>query len=956
MKRCVLFILLNIWLFYDFASLSILEPPINPNGTVWALLVAGSYGWDNYRHQADICHAYQILSSSGIPDDNIIVMMYDDIAFHKKNPTPGIIVNYPGGKDVYKGVPKDYTGKEVKSKNFFAVLTGRKSEVNNIGSGKVIESGPDDVVFVNFVGHGGLGVLGLPQDDIFVDDLVKSIDSMKAESKYSKLIIYVESSLTGSIFSALFLGTKNVIALTATNPLGKSQAAFFDEERRTYLTNVFSLSWMNEIESESLSAINRSLQNENPLAFSSQVEGHSDFDIGETKLKDILAYRKKLIKEKKDLNLSSVGINTYRQIMDKADNMDVSHVILQNQLFVTEDAEERSILKLKIKELLNKRKLVDQTFDKLIDITTDELLDRKNELKKSKYFLSQNNSLCYKTLYTAFSNRYISFHQNPYARVHLQKLVNMCSVDWLKTEEVLQILLFSWSTWRASHSRIYHQRKPRFVTSFPPDIKPMSDEDNKRYNWKDGIIPTQCNTGKPTDPVPTTTCCPSTIESVPLSCEQSKNSTNCCSCCCCCCCCCRCCTTSPDITTSTESMSNPTLTSTPTSTENIFTPPLTVISTTPTSTESTSTTLPTTIPTSTESTSTTLPTTIPTSTESTSTTLPTTIPTSTESTSTTVPTTISTCTESTSTTLPTIITTCTESTSTTLPTIITTCTESTSTTLPTTISTCYTESTSTTVPTIITTCTESTSTTLPTTISTCYTESTSTTVPTIITTCTESTSTTLPTTISTCYTESISTTVPTIITTCTESTSTTVPTTIPTCTERTLTTVPTIITTCTESTSTTVPTIITTCTESTSTTVPTTIPTCTESTSTTVPTTIPTCTESTSTSRVPTTISTSTTPGIDCTICGKIYYYPCESMEKFPHKNITVNVPTDNPEKGNWTVNCQFETLHLECGYGEVINIYEAKWGRFDNTTCKSYPEFTGNCSANDTLFRIRER
>lgn len=30
--------------------------------------------------KADICHAYQIVHKNGIPDDNIVVMMYDDIA------------------------------------------------------------------------------------------------------------------------------------------------------------------------------------------------------------------------------------------------------------------------------------------------------------------------------------------------------------------------------------------------------------------------------------------------------------------------------------------------------------------------------------------------------------------------------------------------------------------------------------------------------------------------------------------------------------------------------------------------------------------------------------------------------------------------------------------------------------------------------------------------------------
>ncbi|PRD19544.1 UNVERIFIED_CONTAM: Lgmn [Trichonephila clavipes] len=84
----------------------------NPkNGKLWAVLVAGSNDWQNYRHQADVCHSYQVLRNHGIPDERIIVMMEDDLANNTENPTPGILINHPKGKDVYKGVPKDYTGK-----------------------------------------------------------------------------------------------------------------------------------------------------------------------------------------------------------------------------------------------------------------------------------------------------------------------------------------------------------------------------------------------------------------------------------------------------------------------------------------------------------------------------------------------------------------------------------------------------------------------------------------------------------------------------------------------------------------------------------------------------------------------------------------------------------------------------------------------------------------------------
>jgi len=80
----------------------------NQIGTNWAVLVAGSNTYSNYRHQADICHAYQILSNNGIPDEQIIVFMYDDIANNIKNPRKGELINHPQGQDVYKNVPKDY--------------------------------------------------------------------------------------------------------------------------------------------------------------------------------------------------------------------------------------------------------------------------------------------------------------------------------------------------------------------------------------------------------------------------------------------------------------------------------------------------------------------------------------------------------------------------------------------------------------------------------------------------------------------------------------------------------------------------------------------------------------------------------------------------------------------------------------------------------------------------------
>jgi legumain len=132
----------------------------------WAVLVAGSDGFYNYRHQSDVFHAYQSLIKKGMSKDNIIVLAYDDIAKDKSNPFPGKIFNKPtykdAGVDVYEGVKIDYTGASVTPKVFMDVLTGNKTAVAGKGTGRVLESTSADNVFIFFSDHGATGLIAFP--------------------------------------------------------------------------------------------------------------------------------------------------------------------------------------------------------------------------------------------------------------------------------------------------------------------------------------------------------------------------------------------------------------------------------------------------------------------------------------------------------------------------------------------------------------------------------------------------------------------------------------------------------------------------------------------------------------------------------------------------------------------------------------------------------------------------
>jgi legumain len=96
----------------------------------WALLVAGSSGFVNYRHQADVCHAYHLLLDQGIPENQIITMAFDDIVWDDENPVPGKLFNKQDGQDVYEGCKLDYSGKDVHAQNFIAIMKGDQESLN----------------------------------------------------------------------------------------------------------------------------------------------------------------------------------------------------------------------------------------------------------------------------------------------------------------------------------------------------------------------------------------------------------------------------------------------------------------------------------------------------------------------------------------------------------------------------------------------------------------------------------------------------------------------------------------------------------------------------------------------------------------------------------------------------------------------------------------------------------
>ena len=162
----------------------------------FAVLVAGSNTYSNYRHQSDVFHHYHILVDRGINPDNIIVFAYDDIANNARNPFPGKVFNSPKGVDVYAGVVIDYYGEDVTPKNFLAAITGDADGLtikDSRTNPKVLTSTENDNVYFFFSDHGSDKLIAFPSVYLYADELNAAFQTMFEKKMYKELVFYLEA-------------------------------------------------------------------------------------------------------------------------------------------------------------------------------------------------------------------------------------------------------------------------------------------------------------------------------------------------------------------------------------------------------------------------------------------------------------------------------------------------------------------------------------------------------------------------------------------------------------------------------------------------------------------------------------------------------------------------------------------------------------------------------------------
>ena len=208
----------------------------------YAVVVAGSSGWSNYRHQADALAMYHALKAQGFDDDHILLIMEDDIAHHPKNKYPGVMKITSDGENLYEGVKADYQMSKLYSSDIRNIMTGVKTARTPV----VLEATEHDNVFVFWSGHGEYKSLIYNDREFTASEVRKMLETMHEKKKYRTLFFVMETCFSGSVAESCE-GIPGVLMMTAANESETSKADMFDNELGVYLSNGFTRAFQTKI-------------------------------------------------------------------------------------------------------------------------------------------------------------------------------------------------------------------------------------------------------------------------------------------------------------------------------------------------------------------------------------------------------------------------------------------------------------------------------------------------------------------------------------------------------------------------------------------------------------------------------------------------------------------------------------------------------------------------------------
>ena len=211
----------------------------------YAVLVQGSNGWSNYRHEADVLSIYQMLKANGYSDDHIILVSADDCANASENIDKGAVRTDPNGKNLREGAVIDYRNADLTPQDICNILKGVKTDKTPV----VLPADAGQNVLFFWSGHGrskavnGINEMAwrdLPTGQGMTADLLaQTLREMADNKQFRQVLVCLEPCYSANMGQALE-GIPGVLAICSAGAYEQSFADSWSNELGVWMCDRFS--------------------------------------------------------------------------------------------------------------------------------------------------------------------------------------------------------------------------------------------------------------------------------------------------------------------------------------------------------------------------------------------------------------------------------------------------------------------------------------------------------------------------------------------------------------------------------------------------------------------------------------------------------------------------------------------------------------------------------------------
>jgi len=310
----------------------------------------------------------------------------------------------------------------------------------------VLESGPNDNVFIYYSDHGATGLVAMPTGDpLYAKDLHDALKYMHDNRMYSQLVFYLEACESGSMFDGLLSNKTSIFATTAANPSQPSYAYYYNDTLSTYMADEYSIRWMQDSTNnwDQYETLKQQYQDVAEIVKESQPQKYGDDSFDDEPIEDFEAY-----KDRKDEYVLNVLNNSIKNLQKESacssfdrkwvpsrlavNSRDVKLSVLQHRYLAAKDIDSKIYAAAMVEKEIEYRLSTDLLFDEIIEYVLankydGDLIIAEEFMDAIKYGRTRpSNYKCLKKVYSHYEKECERF--TDYSLKYVNALVNLCEV------------------------------------------------------------------------------------------------------------------------------------------------------------------------------------------------------------------------------------------------------------------------------------------------------------------------------------------------------------------------------------------------------------------------------------------------------------------------------------------------------------------------------------------------